>query len=160
VKNMEKIVGIGGYALSNNRNDTLKTFALASCVALTAYCPVRNAAGMLHIALPAPDKLNDDSIIRLYYYAVTAVPLFINKLCNNYGCSKTHLEIQLFGGADSIRMNDVFQIGKKNIHYVKESLEGLKLLYNASETGGKYSRSLEMDVFTGQIKLTLQLLKI
>jgi chemotaxis receptor (MCP) glutamine deamidase CheD len=32
-KDMEKIVRIGEYAVSNNRNDILKTFALASCVA-------------------------------------------------------------------------------------------------------------------------------
>jgi chemotaxis protein CheD len=157
---MDKIVGIGEYAISNNRDDVLKTFALASCVALTIYCPVKNAAGMVHIALPAPDRMNDDSNIRPYYYAATAVPLLINRMCNKYGCSKINLEVQLFGGADSIQADDVFQIGRKNLNIVKKSLACLGLQYNSSETGGKYSRTLEMDVSNGNIKLTLQPIKI
>jgi chemotaxis protein CheD len=157
---MDKIVGIGEYAVSNNRNDVLKTFSLASCVALTVYCPVKNAAGMVHIALPAPNRMNDDSNIRPYYYAATAVPLLINRMCNKYGCCKINLEVQLFGGADSIQADDVFQIGRKNLNIVKKSLACLGLQYNSSETGGKYSRTLEMNVSNGNIKLTLQPIKI
>lgn len=157
---MDKIVGIGEYAVSNNKNDVLKTFALASCVALTVYCPVKNAAGMVHIALPAPDRLNDNSNIRPNYYAITAVPLLINRICNKYGCSKNDLEIKLFGGADSIQENDVFEIGKKNLNIIKESLAYMGLRNDASETGGKYSRTLEMEVSSGNIKLTLQPIKI
>jgi chemotaxis protein CheD len=157
---MDKIVGIGEYAVSNNKNDVLKTFALASCVALTVYCPVKNAAGMAHIALPIPDRVNDNSNIRPYYYAITAVPLLINRMCNKYGCSKNDLKIKLFGGADSIQVNDVFEIGKKNLNIIKESLACLGLRYNASETGGRYSRTLEMYISSGNIKLILQPIKI
>lgn len=157
---MNKIVGIGEYALSNDKNDILKTFALASCVAMTVYCPITNAAGMVHIALPAPNQLNDNSNYRPYYYATTAVPLLISGMCNKYGCRKNDLQIKLFGGADSIQVNDMFEIGKKNLNIIKRSLARLGLRYNASETGGKYSRTLEMDVSTGDIKLTLQPIKI
>ena len=47
---MDKIVGIGEYAISNRREDIIKTFALASCVAVTAYSPSKGVAGMVHIA--------------------------------------------------------------------------------------------------------------
>lgn len=157
---MDKIVGIGECEVSNNKNDVLKTFALASCVALTVYCPVKNAAGMAHIALPAPHRLNDDSNIRPYYYATTAVPLLVNSICGKYKCSIDDLKIRLFGGADSILVNDVFEIGKKNLNIIKDSLDYIGLRYNASGTGGKYSRTLEMNVSNGNIKLTLQPIKI
>ena len=153
---MEKIVGIGNYAVSNSKNDILKTFSLASCVALTVYCPSKNASGMVHIALPAPDPLNDDSNKRPYYYATTAVPLLINRMCYEYRCNKNDLGIKLFGGADSIQINDQFEIGKKNLYYIKEILDYMGLKNDASETGGNCSRTLEMDVFTGKIKLTMQ----
>jgi chemotaxis protein CheD len=157
---MDKIVGIGGYAISNNKDDVIKTFALASCVALTIYCPVKNAAGMAHIALPAPDGINGGSNTRPCYYAATAVPLLINEMCNQYGCKKNNLIIKLFGGADSIQVKDVFEIGKKNLNVIKESLTYMNLQYDASETGGKYSRTLEMSVSNGDIRLTLQPIKI
>lgn len=152
---MEKIIGIGEYALSSNKDDVLKTFALASCVGITIYCSERRAAGMVHIALPAPNNLsNHDSIIRPYYYANTAVPLLIDRMCSKYGCSKNALKIRIFGGADSLR-KDIFHVGKKNLEITKKILTDMGLWYDSSQTGGKCSRTLELDVSNGNIKLTI-----
>ena len=152
---MDLIVGIGEYAVSNNENDSIKTFALASCVAVTAYYPKRKVAGMTHIALPSPNLAGEDTT-RPCYYASTAVPLLINKICRDFGCLKDELEINFFGGAKSIRINDVFKIGEKNINAVKNALNCLDLKYRAAEIGGTYSRTLEMDAATGKIKMILQ----
>ncbi len=157
---MDRIIGIGEYAVSNDKTDVLKTFALASCVALTAYCPGKNVAGMVHVALPAPDRMNDQSSSRPYYYATTAVPLFINSMCNQYGCNKNDLDVKLFGGAESTLANDVFEIGKKNLQIVKQILADMGVRHDASQTGGKFSRTLEMAVFSGNIKLSLQPLRL
>lgn len=152
---MEKIIGIGEYAISNNKDDVLKIFALASCVGLTVYCPERRAAGMVHIALPAPNNPSDnDSIVRPYYYANTAVPLLIDKICSKFGCGMNTLQIRIFGGADSLR-KDVFQIGKKNLEITKKILSDMGLKYDSSQTGGNCSRTLEMEVCSGNIKLTI-----
>lgn len=121
---MDLIVGIGKYAVSNNKNDKIKTYALASCVAVTAYHPKNKIAGMVHIALPSPN-LADEDTTRPCYYASTAVPLLINKICLDFGCPKDELEINFFGGAKSIRNNDVFTIGEKNINAVKNALNCL-----------------------------------
>lgn len=37
---MIKVIGIGEYAVSNNEEDTIMTFALGSCAALVIYCPI------------------------------------------------------------------------------------------------------------------------
>ena len=157
---MKKIAGIGECIVSNNRDDVLITCALASCVGMTVYDPEKNAAGMAHIALPAPDRSNDNGSIRPYYYASTAVPLLISRMCDQYGCAENRLKIRLFGGADSLREKDMFQIGRKNLSVIKDLLAQMGLRYDASETGGKYSRTLEMDVSSGIIKLTLQPIRI
>jgi chemotaxis protein CheD len=153
---MDRIVDIGGYAISNNKNDIIKTFALASCVAVTVYSPSKNAAGMVHIALPFPTQINDDSKIRPGYYATTGVPYLIDKMCSEFGCSKGELKVELFGGARPVRINDIFNIGRKNIDTIKNILDGMNIRYIASETGGTFSRSLQMDVATGNIKITMQ----
>ena len=45
-------VGIGEWAVSNDVADTLKTYALGSCVAVMIYDSRLLIAGMIHIALP------------------------------------------------------------------------------------------------------------
>jgi len=151
---MDRIVGIGEYAVSNNKNDIIKTFALGSCVAVTVYSMIKNVAGMVHIALPSPNSSNIDN--NTCYYATTAVPFLINKICYEFGCLKDELEIEVFGGAKSVRENDIFKIGQRNVETVKRILNELKLNYTATEIGGTFSRTLEMDVATGKVKVALQ----
>jgi len=157
---MDKIVGIGELAISDNKNDIIKTFALASCVAVTVYCSKKNAAGMVHIALPSPSPSGNNGRTRSTYYAKTGVPLLINRMCAEFGCSKHELEIRLYGGADSIRNDDVFNIGRRNIEAVKKVLSSLNLKYHTAEVGGIISRTLEMDVASGKIKIFTQPLNI
>lgn len=157
---MDVIVGIGEYAVSDNCDDVLKTFALSSCVAITVYSKTKKAAGMVHIALPTPPASKIDSIKKPCYYATTAIPLIINKMYHNFGCKKDELEIHIFGGADSIRNNDVFNIGQKNIIAVKKTLFYLNIKRFRSQTGGTNSRTLRMEVETGKITVDEQPIKI
>lgn len=153
---MDRIIGIGEYTISNQEEDTIKTYALASCIAVTVYHPKKKAAGMIHIALPCP-SLNDQAATnRPYHYAMTGVPLFIKKFCTAYGCLEKELDIKLFGGADSIRKEDMFRIGRKNIAAVKAVLQDKGLRCSTQELGGTNSRTLEMKVATGVISMILQ----
>lgn len=153
---MDKIVGIGEIAVSNNKKDMIKTFALSTCVAVAAYSPIKNAAGMVHIALPSPAQPGNAGVLRPGYYATTGVPYLIEKMCTEMGCLKGELRVELFGGARSVRKNDIFNIGQRNLDTVKEILNKLNIRYNATETGGTCSRSLHMDVATGRIEMTTQ----
>lgn len=153
---MDKIIGIGGIAISNTIGDQIKTFSLASCVAVTAYCQVRHTAGMIHVALPEDQKQGDWLKSQPCYYATYGVPLLLQKMCKEYGCPKESLEIELFGGARSVRGNDVFHIGTRNLRTVKGILEELNLMYVATEIGGTNSRTLGMDVATGKKTVFLQ----
>lgn len=153
---MEKIVGIGEYVISNNKEDIIKTFALASCVAVTAYSPVNETAGMIHIVLPCQTTTSFENYQQPYYYATLGVPLFINKMCLQYGCMKNDLIIELFGGAKSSNRNDIFNIGQRNIITVKKVLKDMNLNYIDTETGGTNSRTLELNVKTGKKQIFSQ----
>ncbi len=156
---MDIIIGIGEYAISNRREDVLKTFALASCVGVTMYCPISSAAGMIHIALPEY-QINNGSLSKPGYYASLGLPLLLHKMEKEFGCKKSDLVIQLFGGADSIRANDYFLIGKKNIYAITNMLTKMQLRYSNAEIGGNLSRTIEMDVATGRITIHTQPIKI
>ncbi len=156
---MELIVGIGDYHISNQKEDVLKTFALASCVAVTVYCPLKMASGMIHIALPeaVDDSKNN---IKPGYYATTGIPLLLKAMEESYGCKKEGLLIELFGGANSIKENDVFLIGQKNLQAIKRILDHDNLAYTLVEVGGFVSRTIEMNAITGDIKLMTQSIRI
>lgn len=152
---MDRIVGIGEYAISDNEEDTIKTFALGSCVAVTVFSPLIKVAGMVHIALPYSVLPNEDKL-KPCYYATSAVPFLINKICSEFGCLKGELSISIFGGAESLRKDDIFKIGNRNIEVVRKMLNDLNLVYDHSKIGGRLSRTLEMSVSTGIVKVDEQ----
>ncbi len=149
---MERIVGIGDYAISDKEDDIIKTIALGSCVAVTVFSPSRKVAGMVHIALPFSVLPNEDRT-KPCYYAESAVPFLINKICREYNCMKTDLSINVIGGAVSIRKDDLFRIGQRNVEVVRQKLRELDLPYDDSETGGTCSRTLTMEVSSGKIRI-------
>jgi chemotaxis protein CheD len=150
---MERTIGLGEIVVSNCLDDVLKTYALSSCVGVTVYSQSKRVAGMAHIVLPTPYE-NIEEVAQPAYYATKGVPLLINHVCHEYGCLKKDLSINLFGGADSKKANDVFMVGRRNLTMVKQILEYMKLNYQLVDTGGNQSRTIEMDVFSGKIKVT------
>lgn len=156
---MDIIVGIGEYGFSNKKEDILKTYALASCVGITMYHPKTSAAGMLHIALP-DHQIGNQTISKPGYYASLGIPLLLQTMEKEFGCKKSELVIQLFGGAASIRRDDCFMIGKRNITAITDLLIKAGLKYTCTEVGGYQSRTIEMVVATGCVRLYTQPMRI
>lgn len=149
---MDKIIGIGEYVVSNAPEDIIKTFALSSCVAVTVYNPLIHLAGMIHIALPKPTDLYEAEH-RPGYYAASGIPILIHKMCWGYGSQPEDLQVKLFGGAISLRKDDYFKIGPKNLKAVREVLSGMDLKIVDAHIGGVISRTLTMCVQTGEIEI-------
>ncbi|MCW2278327.1 chemotaxis protein CheD [Heliophilum fasciatum] len=156
---MEKVIGIGEFGISNQVNDTIRTYALASCVAITVYSSKKKVAGMIHVALPMPGEKNLHKL-GLAYFATTGIPLLFERLYNIYGCSKDELKIHMYGGADSIRQDDQFRIGMRNVEAARSTLAELNLMIHHAEVGGTCSRTLLMEVATGKVQVTTQPLSI
>lgn len=157
---MKRVVGIGEYIISDRLDDVIKTYALGSCVGLTIYSPIKKVAGMAHIVLPESSVNREESVNRPGYFADTAIPLLINKMCNSYGCSKENLIVNIFGGAQSVIKDDIFNIGKKNVSAVMNVLKTNNIKCNFTQTGGCFSRTLEIDVATGEPKVYSNAMKI
>ncbi len=152
---MDLIVGMGKFIVTDAEDAVLRTFALASCVAVTAYSPLKKVAGMIHIVLPAP-LCDRDVIIRPGYFAKTGVPLLIDAMYRQYGCSKEELQVQIYGGAESMLRLDIYSIGKKNIDTVKKSLSEIGLTIQKTDLRGNVSRSISMEAKTGLVVIHRQ----
>ena len=107
---------------------------------------------MVHIALPNSADLEEVKR-RPGYYATSGIPLLIHKLCRDYGSQREDLQVKIFGGAISLRTNDYFMIGPKNIKAVRETLLGMDLKILDACIGGTISRTITMSVLSGEIEI-------
>jgi chemotaxis protein CheD len=146
---MIKIVGIGDYEISSNEEDIIKTFALGSCVALVIYSQSMKRLGMVHIALPDSTITKNDDNYKKGYFADIAVPMLFNKVCGGFLNYKKEFKVSLYGGALSKNKEDVFNVGQRNLKKIKEILTENKVSFEYINTGGYYSRTIEVDVKTG-----------
>ena len=147
---MEHIVGIGGFALSGNQSDMIKTFALSTCVALVYYSMRKHVMGMSHIQLPIAQNWREgDQPSR---YADLAPEHLLSEM-KKFGVGKSELLVSLYGGIDSSDPNDCFRIGEKNIASVKTALRSLGLVYSDVDTGGNDSRTLMAYVSNGVVEV-------
>ena len=150
----DRFVGLGDVAFSSDPKDVIKTFALASCVGITAFCVLPHIAGMIHIVLPDEPEFSI-SAKNPCYYAATGVPLFIKRL-EAHGCTLQNTVFNVYGGASSARKNDFFNIGARNLAAVEDSLRQLRVPYQLTDIGGCVSRSLYLDVGTGAVEVNRQ----
>lgn len=150
---MEIIIGLGDYAVSANHGDIIKTFSLASCVAVTMYSHAKGILGMAHIVLPDSSINRSYSRIKPTYYANTGILFLLDSLGKKWHCQKKELEVSIFGGADSTYSQDVFQTGRKNIEMVKYTLAANRIAVRFEDTGGHLGRHISADVGTGIVKV-------
>ena len=143
-------IGMGECAMSDQPGDLLRTFALASCVAMTAFCPKRSVAGMFHAVLPYPVR-QEDSAERPFYFVKTAIPALLEGLFRRHGCKPDELILRLYGGAHGAGTLDFYSVGKANGLEATQVLTDLGLTSQQTQLGGSMSRTLEMCVDTGAI---------
>lgn len=142
-------IGIGEWAVSTNKDDTLKTYALGSCIAVLIYDKNISMAGMIHIALPDSGIDPGKSLVQPGYFADTGLPRMIEEM-KKRGAIRNHLWLKLAGGASVMDPSNLFDIGKRNILAVKRIMWKSSLGPIAEDTGGVISRTVSMKVFDGE----------
>jgi chemotaxis receptor (MCP) glutamine deamidase CheD len=104
---------------------------------------------MVHIALPDSTIIKNDNNYKEGYFADIAVPMLFNKVCGGFINYKKEIKVSIYGGALSKNKEDVFNVGQKNLIKIKEILTENKVSFEYINTGGYYSRTIEVDVKTG-----------
>ena len=142
--------------VSADRGDTLITYALGSCLAIMIHDPEAGVGGLLHVMLPLstinPAKAEENP----YMFIDTGVPrLFIE--CYKAGARKERLVVKVAGGActSGNQADDYLQIGKRNFLMLKKLLWKNGVVMKAQDVGGVRSRTVSLDIGTGQVRLKI-----
>ncbi|MDH5298834.1 MAG: chemotaxis protein CheD [Desulfobulbaceae bacterium] len=150
-----KLVGVGGLAASRTPGESIKTFALGSCVAVIMLHPPTRTVGMVHVALPDSAVARGNVGDRPGYFADTGIPVLLKEMAA-LGCSSPGnkgMIVKLAGGAKVMDPNNVFNVGKRNILAIRKILWSLGMGPVAEDVEGSISRTVTVAVDTGQVTI-------
>jgi chemotaxis protein CheD len=144
------IVGIADCRISNEAESSLVTYALGSCIAVAIHDPATRVGGLLHFMLPESSIDREKAEANPFMFADTGVPLLFR---NAYraGAEKRRLIVRVIGGAQVVDDGGVFNVGKRNYLAVRKLLWKAGILIHAQAVGGSQSRTVRLDLASGQL---------
>jgi chemotaxis protein CheD len=142
------VVGISDCRTAKDRNTTLVTYALGSCVGVGMYDPACSVGGLLHVLLPEASLDAAKAAKNPSMFADTGVAELVNR-CLELGALKSRLRVWLAGGSAVMDTRGVFNIGKRNQLAARKALWKAGLLTLNEDVGGQGSRTVRLDLETG-----------
>jgi chemotaxis protein CheD len=124
---------------------------LGSCIAIAVYDPVTKVGGLLHYLLPDSTIDAEKAQRNPFMFADTGIPELFHR-AYRMGANKQRLIVTVAGGAQ-VMSSEYFNIGKRNQLAAKKILWRAGVLVRHEETGGESSRTVRMELATGQIFL-------
>ncbi len=123
---------------------------LGSCVAVCLHDPIRGIGGMNHFVMPhAPNHRRDDP-----YFGDAAIGQLVANL-EASGSRGPALTAKIFGGANALwpEALSLFAIGHQNIALARQELVRLHIPLVAERVGGQTGITIEMESWSGAIRL-------
>ena len=129
--------------------ELIVTHALGSCLGLVVYDPVEKVGALLHAMLPL-SKINPAKAqANPYMFVDTGVPALFKALYE-IGGQKSRMVIKAAGCGNPLGKNEMFKIGERNHIILMKLLWKNNILLEIEDVGGTASRSVHLDVATGQ----------
>ena len=144
------VIGISDIYVSRDRDINITTYALGSCIGVTAYDPAIKAGGMIHFMLPLSKTSPDKAAAKPGMFADTGIPEMFKQLYA-LGVSKERLIVKVAGGAQLLDKNKVFNIGERNYLVLRKLLWKNNVLIKAEDIGGNLSRTMKLEIGTGRV---------
>ena len=143
------VVGVADCAVANDPTAEIITYALGSCIGVTAYDPVAKVGGMLHFMLPtALDEAKGKE--KPAMFGDTGIPLLFRSLYA-LGAEKDRLIVCAAGGAEVLDDNGHFRVGPRNRTILRKLFWKNNILLSADETGGNISRTVRINLADGAV---------
>ena len=148
MKQTRHVVAVGDMKIGRDV-DLIVTHALGSCLGLVVYDPVEKVGGLLHAMLPL-SKINlAKAEANPYMFVDTGVPALFKALYE-IGGQKSRMVIKAAGCGNPLGKNEMFKIGERNYTILKKLLWKNNILLNTEDVGGTASRTVHLDVATGE----------
>jgi len=145
-------VSIGGLEVTADREATLITHGLGSCIAVMTYDPQARIAGMLHFQLPTSTLSPERALGSPGTFADTGIPLLFERMYA-LGAKKPSIVVKVAGGGNFHGDNGTFDIGKRNYTMMRKIFWKAQVLIAAEDCGGSRSRTARLFVDTGQVTI-------
>ena len=149
------IVGIAEVNISGNVDDLIIAPNLGSCLGIAAYDPLLKRGGVVHCLLPLSMADKEKAKEKPCMYVDTGVAFLLETLLQ-MGSKKRDLVISVAGGANINDEHGVFEIGKRNYIALRKMLWKNDLLIAAEHVGDAVSRTLSLDINSGDVFLKIQ----
>ncbi len=145
-------IGIGEFAISQNPNDSLITYALGPCLGVVAYDAVRSIAGLVHCQLPLSLDDPEQAKIRPARYVDSGVSLLLEQM-QKCGSQLSSIAICVAGGAQVTTGEGIFKIAQRNHTVFRKLMWKNSLVVGAEDVGGERPRTMSIEVGTGSVHL-------
>jgi len=142
------VVNVSDARVSQDTADVLVTYSLGSCIAVAAYDPIAQCAGLLHYQLPTSTLDAGRAQANPCMFADTGMTTLLRDLAA-LGAQPRRLQVKLAGGAEILNDSGLFSIGKRNHTAIRKILWQKGLLLSGEQCGGKEPRTVYLSVADG-----------
>ncbi|MBL8739358.1 MAG: chemotaxis protein CheD [Planctomycetes bacterium] len=139
-------------AVAREGQGHLITYALGSCIGLSAYDPIARVGGLLHYMLPQPGEQSDPKTLKPHMYASTGIPNLLRRLLEA-GAVQNRLIVCAAGGAEILEGAAGMAIGKRNRTILRKVLWKVGVQLAAEDTGGSIARTMTLDLGKGEVRI-------
>jgi chemotaxis protein CheD len=149
---MNVVVGVSDMKVSNDRESTLVTYSLGSCIGIAALDPVAQVGGILNFMLPDsnvdPGKAEKNPCM----FADTGSPCLC-KSAYELGGKKQRMKVAVLGGSQVLDQHGFFNIGKRNFMAVRKMFWKNNVMIDYEDVGGNTNRTFKLLVKKGEIQV-------
>ena len=149
-RTLKHTIGISDMKISNQSDDILITYSLGSCVGVTIFDAVAGVGGMIHCMLPLskidPQKAQKNP----FMFVDTGIPEMF-EAAYKLGATKNRIVVKVAGGSRILDEKGMFRIGERNYAVLRKILWKNNILINAEDVGGSVSRTMTLEMTTGQV---------
>lgn len=148
------VVGIADLAASSSQNAELATYSLGSCIGVSIYDPVVKVGGLLHVMLPDSAIDPAKAAAQPAMFMDTGLPALF-RAAYQLKADKHRVHICVAGGAQIMDATGFFNIGRRNYEALICILKQHGLRIQAEHVGGLVSRSMYLNIATGEVRLKI-----
>lgn len=146
-------IAAGQFRADRNSTDIYQAY-LGTCLGVALYDKTHRIGGMIHILLPEPPGASPADYPEKY--ASSGIPLLIKQM-TNLGASPEEMTAVIAGGAlvGPVSSQDMgLDIGGRSADIATALLEKAGIEIITAETGGFFTCTLELDMATGETRIT------
>ncbi|MBN2526220.1 MAG: chemotaxis protein CheD [Deltaproteobacteria bacterium] len=154
---MEKLitVDIADIKVSSDRDSTIVTYALGSCIAVIVYDPMQRCGGMIHYMLPLSTKSPEKAAWKPAMFADSGIPILFEKMYAQ-GCKKENIIVKVAGGGQLYDDKGTFNIGKRNYTVMRKMFWKNNIIIAAEDVGGAKSRTAKLRIADGRVTIKVK----